>query len=105
MICLKAQKEIRLYELMKVILRETFMSKATLLSFDVKAFALLPAQSWEETVCMRWYVIQENYKLITIQALINITIVFNILIQQSNSFHVCVYIQCLVATISNIKHY
>ena len=49
---------------MKVILRETFMSKATLLSFDVKAFALLPAQSWEETACIRWYLIQENHKLI-----------------------------------------
>lgn len=49
MICLKAQKEIRLYKSMKVMLRETFMSKATLLSFDVEAFALLPAQSLEET--------------------------------------------------------
>ena len=64
MICLKAQKEIRLYKLMKVMLRETFMSKATLLSFDVEAFALLPAQSLEETVCICWYLIQENHKLI-----------------------------------------
>ena len=49
---------------MKVILRETFMSKATLLSFDVEAFALLPAQSLEETACICWYLIQENHKLI-----------------------------------------
>lgn len=64
MICLKAQKDIRLYKLMKVMLRETFMSKATLLSFDVEAFALLPAQSLEETACICWYLIQENHKLI-----------------------------------------
>lgn len=67
MICLKAQKEIRLYKLMKVMLRETretFMSKATLLSFDVEAFALLPAQSLEETACICWYLIQQNHKLI-----------------------------------------
>ena len=49
---------------MKVRERETFMSKATLLSFDVKAFALLPAQSWEETACISGYLIQENHKLI-----------------------------------------
>ena len=37
---------------MKVILRQllTFTSRASLLSCDVKAFALFPAQSWQETV-------------------------------------------------------